>query len=105
MTSIRFVPPRVPLVDARSGNITREWYRFLQTFFDPSTVDAETDLILSAYSDSADAHVPQVALDMMPVIQPSLAVDDVAPVIAILAEQIAELTKAVNDLKLGAIVL
>lgn len=30
---LRFVPPRVPFLDSRTGLITREWYLFLQGMF------------------------------------------------------------------------
>lgn len=29
MPDTRVIPPRVPLVDVRTGNISREWYNFL----------------------------------------------------------------------------
>jgi hypothetical protein len=32
--ALRFVPPRVALVDNRTGLITREWYLFLQGIFE-----------------------------------------------------------------------
>ena len=31
--SIKFVPPRVPLVEAGTNLIAREWYRFFADFF------------------------------------------------------------------------
>lgn len=31
---LRFVPPRVPFLDTRTGLISREWYLFLQGVFD-----------------------------------------------------------------------
>lgn len=31
--ALKFVPPRVPLVDARTGVIAREWYLFLQGLY------------------------------------------------------------------------
>lgn len=33
MTTLKFVPPRVRFVDPRTGEITREWYLFLQGLF------------------------------------------------------------------------
>lgn len=47
MTALRFMPPRVQMVD-KNGMITRQWYLFLQGVFDriggaigPSTTDVE----------------------------------------------------------------
>jgi hypothetical protein len=40
--TIRFMPPRVPLVDLQTGTITREWYRLFQSIMDPqATSDSE----------------------------------------------------------------
>lgn len=32
--ALKFIPPRVPLLDARTGLISREWYLFFQGVFD-----------------------------------------------------------------------
>lgn len=57
MTSIRFVPPRLPLVDVRTGMITREWYLFLQALFSPTTAPTTDDAELSFIGLSSGADV------------------------------------------------
>lgn len=42
MTTTRFVPPRVPLVDPRTGMITRDWYLFFQVLIN-AVVTPNTD--------------------------------------------------------------
>lgn len=48
-------PPRVPLTDIKTGNITREWYRFLLNLFTVSysTSDGTQDLLLGGYTPEA----------------------------------------------------
>ena len=86
MTSIRFLPPRVPMVDLRTGNPTREWYLFLQQLI--STVDTgdNTDVELAALSLPTGAEAQQYAL-MQEMRQ-----------VPVTPDQIAELTKAVEGL-------
>lgn len=33
-TALKFIPPRVPLTDPKTGLVSREWYLFLQGMFD-----------------------------------------------------------------------
>lgn len=62
MTSIRFLPPRVPMVDLRTGNPTREWYLFLQQLI--STVDTAdtTDTELAAMNLTSGADAQEYAM-------------------------------------------
>ena len=87
MTTIRFVPPRLPLVDVRTGMITREWYLFLQALFSPTTAADTTDTELAAMSLPSGAEAMNYAL-MQELRQVPLSVND----------QIAELAKAVEGL-------
>ncbi len=65
-------PPRVPLTDSRTGQITREWYRY---FLDLQTQVTETEL--TEFEATADAHVPtQADSDVAP--QPSFGFDDLS---------------------------
>ena len=47
MVSVKFAPPRVPLVDLRTGTITREWYLLFSSLFEglsgPGGVPDPTD--------------------------------------------------------------
>lgn len=62
MEGLRFVPPRVPLVEPKTGIVTREWYLFLQGVFDriggaigPSTPDIAGSLFEDAGSGETNA--------------------------------------------------
>ena len=50
----KFVPPRVPLVDLRTGTITREWYLLFQSFFSSSGGGLDPDGMLYAPASQGD---------------------------------------------------
>lgn len=65
--ALRFVPPRVALVDARTGLITREWYLFLQGVFERvggavglSTTDVDAGSFAAIQPPVFDAVMPDV---------------------------------------------
>lgn len=65
--AIRFVPPRVALVDARTGLITREWYLFFQGVFERvggasglSTTDVDAGSFAAMQPAASDALMPDV---------------------------------------------
>lgn len=39
-------PPRVPILDARTGTISREWYRFMLSLYNLTGAGSNTDGIL-----------------------------------------------------------
>ena len=101
MTTVSFVPPRVPFVDLRTGMITREWYLFLQKLFDPQADLALTDALLlglSANNGDAQLDTSMQELRQGPVSVTTPAIDDVAPILGLLRDEIAELRKAIEGL-------
>lgn len=59
---LKFVPPRVPLADPRTGLISREWYLFFQGVYNriggadgPSTTDVSGSLFEDAGSGETNA--------------------------------------------------
>lgn len=76
MVNVRYIAPRVPFVD-ENGMITREWFLFLQSFFPAQSNSVADDMVLApAAGDS-----------------PSLR------------DEVAELRKAIDDVRKGALVL
>lgn len=121
--TVRFVAQRVPLVDPKTGIISREWYLLFQQLFNFSTgVDdnlinliapaSNPDVINSALFALADQlSVSPVSIsatpsedDVVPVAQNLyFSADDVLPLIWGLNDQIAMLRSEVNDLRQGTI--
>lgn len=55
MSTLQFTPPRVPLVDVRTGQITREWLLFFQGVYarvGGPLGSSTTDLDASAFDDA-----------------------------------------------------
>lgn len=102
MTTVSFVPPRVPFVDMRTGMITREWYLFLQKLFDPQADLALTDALLLGLDtiggQDAQFYEGMQELRQAPVLATLIAIDDVAPILGLLRDEIAELRKAIEGL-------
>lgn len=116
MRTIQFVAPRVPFVDPRTGVITREWYLLLEQLFSWKSESVETDLVLSSLSvqgasevqlytamqelRQAPNSVTQDAggVDLNPPRTDYIAPDDIAPIIGLLRDEIAELRKAIEGL-------
>lgn len=121
-STINFVPPRVPLVDPKTGIVTREWYLFLLGVFQriggatgPSTPDLSNSLFEDAGSGetnsvlfSLDQAVGQQPLfpelsatyeDQSPAPQAAGTVDDLRAEVAALREQLCVAETTLNDLK------
>ena len=114
MRTVRFVSPRVPFVDVRTGLIAREWYLLLEQLFSWQASSAETDAALSGITIEGAAQVqlfetmqelrqsPLAAMPLDNVFEPPrpdyLAPDDVAPILGLLRDEIAELRKAIEGL-------
>lgn len=65
MSNVRFVPPRIPVCDPRTGMMTREWYLFFQGLMDPnaSAEDQDTEsYLLAALTLPAPAGLDAAAL-------------------------------------------
>ena len=70
MANVKFVPPRVPLVDLRTGQITREWYLLLQSLFDgadgPGAIPVPDDDMQTAIFVPEDQRIDQVVQEIAP---------------------------------------
>lgn len=114
MRTVRFVPPRVPFVDVRTGIIAREWYLLLEQLFSWNTNDADTAATLTGITmqsaPEAQLYETMQELRQGP-ISPTqaetgieatrteyIAPDDIAPVLGLLRDEIAELRKAIEGL-------
>lgn len=76
--SARFLGSRVPLVDPRTGLITREWYLFFQAIMDPgASADADQALLyatgggIALEGDSSSADDPTIAAVAVPSVDPA----------------------------------
>ena len=111
-SALKFVPPRVAFTDPRTGFITREWYLFLQGVFDRiggSTGESMTDLAVAQFE---DAGIEELKASLFASVQDSA---QAPPAVALmpyedlllmridgLQDQIAEMTKTVQDLMQAA---
>lgn len=119
-TALKFMPPRVPLADPRTGLISREWYLFFQGVYDriggadgPSTTDVSGSLFEDAGSGETNAMLFTLEdeLKQAPPYEPLPADQDQAPRYELytlealttelngLRELVSELTKEVEALK------
>ena len=109
---LKFVPPRVPLLDTRTGLISREWYLFFQGVFDriggangPSSTDLSVSLFEDAGSGETNAALFTLdqALNQLP--QPAmLPADMLLAEVSDLREQVAELKKELDALKQSTLI-
>lgn len=123
MTTLSLMPPRVPLVDPRTGMITREWYLFFVGTYDRvggSDGSSTTDLSASMFEDAGieelksatfhqydelrqqPPHVPfTLPDDQQPVSVPLATFEVILTEMQGLREQVAELTKTIQSLQQG----
>lgn len=115
MTDIFFAPLKVPLTDARTGLMSREWYLFFQAMFlrvggtSGSTIIINPDLLqdppsagvefLSLLSAAADA------AGQVPVSIPGTTFDDLLGELRQTRDQVAELMKRIQDLQQGTVTI
>lgn len=104
---LKFIPPRVPLADPRTGLISREWYLFFQGVYNriggaegPST----TDLSGSLFEDAGSGETNAMLFALEDEIKQSppyeqYAVDTLTTELNGLRELVSELTKEVEALK------
>jgi hypothetical protein len=122
--TLKFLPPRVPLVDPRTGLISREWYLFFQGLFvraGGSVGSSTTDLSASMFEDAGTEEVKAALYkhaDDMGQLPPSLSLpaqDDLQPTQQLLVvfesilselqaqrDQMAELSKVIQGLQQNA---
>jgi len=104
-TPTPITPPRVPLVDPRTGLIDRAWYLFFLSLnniasavVDNVNVGTDTDSLLASY-DAALRSVNQELQTLPPVV--TLPVPDVLGDSSALESQIAEMQKQIQGLQLA----
>lgn len=105
--ALKFLPPRVPLTDARTGFISREWYLFFQGVFNriggsegPSTTDLSSSLFEDAGSGETNALLfeAQQALSQTPQYEQYVN-DTLMAELSGLRELVAEQAKELDALK------
>lgn len=106
--ALRFVPPRVQLVDPRTGMISREWYLFFQGVFNrvggadgTGTTELEASLFEDAGSSETNAMLFALEQDTGQV-PPTQYIDAVTALTTELSElqaRMAELVKEIDALK------
>ena len=123
---LRFVPPRVALVDPRTGMVSREWYLFFQGVFNRiggSTGASTPDIVASLFEDAGSSEtnamlfgveqdiqqyptfVEQVAdIDTPPAYTPIPTVDNIAAELSALQDRVSELVKELDSLKQGILI-
>lgn len=103
---IKFIPPRVPLTDPRSGIISREWFLFFQGVFTriggatgPSTEDNAISAFEDAGSGETNAMLFSVeqALMQLPVSEQPIPMCDQVPPYA--PSEIDQLQTELNGLR------
>jgi len=104
-TPTPITPPRVPLVDPRTGLIDRAWYLFFLSLnniasavVDNSDIGTNTDSLLASY-DAALRSVNQELQTLPPVV--TLPAPDVLGDSSALESQIAEMQKQIQGLQLA----
>jgi hypothetical protein len=85
-------PPRVPLIDPRSGQISRSWYLFFLSLFDASTVVFDNPDV----GPSPEALVASTAAELQTLAQ----IVDTQQSSLTLLSQVAELQKQIEALQL-----
>lgn len=110
MTTLELVPPRVPLLDQRTGFISREWYRFFSALYlRVGGPEAETPNELSQDM-GEDAGIEEVraglfeavqALSQDPPVLPQERIDALEGEVAELRALVAELEKAIQSINQG----
>lgn len=126
--ALRFVPPRVQLVDPRTGMISREWYLFLQGVFDriggadsASIPDLTASLFEDAGSSETNAMLFSVeqafgqnpadvgllgseTLLTLPPREDNPIIDALLAELSGLRDQVAELVKEIESIKQGTLI-
>lgn len=126
MTTIRFMPPRVPLVDPQTGIISREWYQLFLNIMSPM-VGEESDAMSLSYQSGTSAELAALLsttaadisqlpaasdfsqgietlrqeLNVSPIQQLAMAINDLSAEMSGIRDQQAEILKAINDIRQG----
>lgn len=124
--ALRFVPPRVQLVDPRTGMISREWYLFFQGVFNRvggADGSSTTDIVASLFEDAGSSetnamlfgveqdagqmplpYFPAPDVDLPPAYTPNAQIDNVLAELSALQDRVAELVKELDSIKQGILI-
>lgn len=111
--SLRFIPPRVQLVDPRTGTISREWYLFFQGVFNriggadgASSMDIVASLFEDAGSSETNAMLFELeqAAGQYPTPQPLTIEQVLQAEISELRDTVAELKKDLDAIRQGTLI-
>ena len=98
-------PPRVPLIDSRTGLIERSWYMFFLSLFNAaqSAIDPllvpDTNSLIAAYDAALMALAQEV--QTTPPAYPPIAESQIQNQVSQLEAQVAELAKMINDISMS----
>lgn len=106
---IFFAPLKVPLTDSRTGLMSREWYLFFQAMFfriGGSTGQSNDDLLQGVPEELGAAELLASQLTAFDAIAqtptvPAVVVYDTLAEVNVMRDQIAELTKRLDDIQQG----
>lgn len=110
---LKFIPPRVPLIDQRTGLISREWYLFFQGVFNriggsegPSTTDLSSSLFEDAGSGETNAALFTLdqAVNQLPPDAPTPTYDQLLAELSELRDTVAELRKDLDAIRQGTLI-
>lgn len=111
--ALRFVPPRVALVDPRTGLVAREWYLFFQGMYlrvggadGGSTQDTVVSLFEDAGSSETNAMLFELeqASGQYPTSQPLTVEQALQAEIAELRDTVAEMKKDLDAIRQGTLI-
>lgn len=106
---LRFVPPRVQLVDPRTGVISREWYLFFQGVFNRiggANGSSSTDIASSLFEDAGSSETNAMLFELeqsvsqAPILQ-LLSMDAIQAEISELRDTVSELRKELDAIRQG----
>lgn len=106
---LRFVPPRVALVDPKTGMISRQWYLFFQGVFDRiggATGESTTDIAGSLFEDAGSSETNAMLFELeqsvsqVPASQ-VLLMDTMQAEISELRDTVSELRKELDAIRQG----
>lgn len=108
--ALRFVPPRVQLVDPRTGMISREWYLFFQGMFNRvggANGDSIPDIVVNLFEDAGSSETNaarfelEQALSQTPPSTPISTIGTLSAELSALQDRVAELVKELDSIKQG----
>lgn len=110
---LRFMPPRVQMVDPKTGMVTREWYLFLQGVFDRiggANGQSSQDIIQDMPDDAGLEEIKATlfattdAINQTPPVQDPQTLDMILAELSSQRDQITELIKTVQAIQQGTLI-